>query len=98
MKFSLVFTKEAEIQLKKLKNDRGKAKQYKAVVKSLKLLKENPRHPSLQSHKYRTLKGPDGEDIFEAYAQQNTPSTYRIFFCYSKKKEQIVVISIIPHP
>jgi len=98
MNFSLVFTREAKIQLTKLKNDKGKARQYKAVIKSLKLLKENPQHPSLQSHKYRTLRGPDGEDIFEAYAQQSTPSAYRIFFCYGKKKEQIIVISIIAHP
>lgn len=98
MSFTLLFTKEAKDQLRNLKRDKGKAAQYKSVVKSLKLLKDNPRHPSLQTHKYHSIKGPDDEDIFELYAQQRTSSAYRIFFCYGKKKGQIVIISIIPHP
>jgi len=98
MTFTLIFTKEAEEQLRNLKRDRSKISQFKSIVKSLKLLRDNPRHPSLHMHKYRSIKGPDNQDIFEAYAQQKTPSAYRIFFCYGKKRRQIVIISIIPHP
>jgi len=98
MTFTLIFTKEAEEQLRNLKRDRSKISQFKSIVKSLKLLRDNPKHPSLRTHKYHSIKGPSNQDIFEAYAQQKTPSAYRIFFCYGKIRRQIVIISIIPHP
>ena len=47
------------------------------------------------------LAGPDGEEIFEAYAQNRTPSAYRIFWHYGPHQgdEKIVtVIAILPHP
>ncbi|HRU38409.1 MAG TPA: hypothetical protein P5511_00930 [Candidatus Goldiibacteriota bacterium] len=73
-------------------------KRYKAVVKALRFLMENPRHPSLQTHPYSALKGNDGEKVFEAYAEQNTPAAYRIFFHYGKTKGEIVILAITPHP
>ncbi len=38
------------------------------------------------------------EDVFEAYAEQDTPAAYRIFFYYSKIRGQIIIITITPHP
>jgi hypothetical protein len=40
----------------------------------------------------------DGEKVFECYAQNKTPSAYRIFFFYGRDKNQITVIAITPHP
>lgn len=56
------------------------------------------RHPSLNTHEYHTLKGPNGEKIFEAYAQQKTPGAYRIFWYYGLEKNTISIVAIIPHP
>lgn len=51
----------------------------KDVIKALRYMEINLRHPSLNTHEYHNLTGPDGEKIFESYAQQNTPGAYRIF-------------------
>jgi mRNA-degrading endonuclease RelE of RelBE toxin-antitoxin system len=98
MNFILNFTPSAEDSLKKLKTNTGLKKHYKALVKNLNHLKNNPKHPGLQSHLYHSLKGPKGEKIFEVYAEQNTPAAYRIFFYYGPKKGQIIVWAIIKHP
>jgi hypothetical protein len=58
----------------------------------------NPRHQGLNTHKYSSLKGPNGEEVFEAYAENNTASAYRIFWCYGPGKDVITIIAITPHP
>ena len=79
------------------KTDLGK---WKKVNKALQLLKSNPRHPSLQAHKWGTLKGraPGGQDYFTAYVENNTPSAWRIFFYYDPNERGVIKIaSIEPH-
>ncbi len=98
MIFDLDFSDQAKGQLRNLKQDKGLAKQYKAVTAALKKLQQNPRYPSLQTHEFHSLFGPNGEKIFEAYVEQNTPAAYRIFFHYDPGKGVISIISIIPHP
>ena len=99
MKFTLGFTSTAKEQLKNSEDDLGLRKQKKAVAKTLELLEQNPRHPSLQTHPYYSLKGPDGEKVFEAYVEQHTPAAYRIFFYYSSAtKGKIVILTITSHP
>lgn len=98
MKFFLSFAPTAKETLKELKQSHHLEKRYKAVTKALRFLRENPRHPSLQTHEYYSLKGPQGEKIFEAYAEQDTPVAYRIFFYYGTKRGEIVIAAITPHP
>lgn len=97
MSFSLQFTDEAKANLLELENP-ALHKQLKSVRKALGYLQLNPKHPSLHTHKFTSLEGPNGEEIFEAYAQNNTPGAYRIFWFYGPKKNNITVIAIIPHP
>ncbi|MEW5821798.1 MAG: type II toxin-antitoxin system RelE/ParE family toxin [Cyanobacteriota bacterium] len=98
MNFELLFTNQAISDLEKLENDKGLEKRLKAVRKALGLLETNPRHPGLQTHKYETLKGPNGEDVFEAYAENKTPAAFRIFWHYGPGKQVITIIAITPHP
>lgn len=98
MTYFLRFAGTSVEDLQRLKSANYLEKRYKAVTKSLRFLKENPRHPSLQTHAYSGLKGNDGEKVFEAYAEQNTPAAYRIFFHYGKTKGEIVILAITPHP
>ena len=98
MKFVLFFTPTATRALKKIKQDTGLEKRYKAVGKALHLLSENPKHPGLQTHPYYSLSGPNGEKVFEAYAEQDTPAAYRIFFYYGPAREAITVFAITSHP
>jgi len=96
--FGIQLTQEAQDQYKLLLNDKGLHKRLKAVQKTLQFLKHNPRHPGLQTHKFTSLKGHGGEEIFESYAEQNTPAAYRVFWHYGLEKQQITVITITSHP
>lgn len=96
--FQIRLTQEAQGRYEYLRNDRGLLKRHKAVQKALQFLKHNPRHPGLQTHKFTSMKGPNGGDVFESYAEQDTPAAYRVFWYYGPAKKQITVISITPHP
>ena len=96
--FDLLFTNQANKDLDELENNPTYAKRLKAVRKALAYLQTNPRHPGLNTHKYSSLNGPNNEEIFEAYAENNTPGAYRIFWYYGPDKKEITIIAITPHP
>jgi len=96
--FEIFLTDQAKDQLSKLKADKGLNKRYNAVKKTIKFLSSDPRYKSLKTHEFTSLKGPAGEKIFEAYAEQSTPAAYRVFWCYGPRKNQITVVAITPHP
>jgi hypothetical protein len=94
---ALRFTSRAIKDLEALSRDGGLRKRFKSVQKALGLLETNPRHPSLRTHKFQTMRGPTGEPVFEAYAENQTPAAYRIFFYYGTD-DQFVIIAVTPHP
>lgn len=96
--FDIYLTDEAQEHLHRLKTDKGLSKRYKAVKKNLLYLSTNPRHPGLQTHEFTSIKGPKGEKVFEAYAEQSTPAAYRIFWYYGPGQNQITIVAITPHP
>src|SRR3990167_4405187 len=95
--FELFLTKQAEDDLHFLENSAALKKRLKAVQKTLAYLQSNPHHPGLNTHKYSAISGPHGEEIFEAYAENNTPAAYRIFWYYGPAKKQITVLAITKH-
>jgi hypothetical protein len=95
---TLFFTPTAKKQLQELESDRGLKKRLKAVRKSLGLLQVNIRHPSLHTHEYKSLKGANGEKVYEAYAEQKTAAAYRIFWHYGPGKDVITILAITAHP
>lgn len=96
MPFTLVFTTEAQQQLADL--ERTDQKRAKRVKRALAFLEANPRHPSLQTHEYDSFSQLLGVKVFEAYAEQNTPAAYRVFWYYGPTKEEITIYTITPHP
>lgn len=98
MKFNLLFTEQADKDYTKLEKKKHSVKRLKAVRKALGYLELNPRHPGLNTHKYSSLEGPNGEEVFEAYAENKTPAAYRIFWCYGPNKNEITVLAITQHP
>ena len=94
----LHFTVEAEKNLLDLEQNKGLAKRLKAVRKALGFLEINPRHQALNTHVFTSLQGAKGEKVFEAYAENNTPAAYRIFWHYGPGEGQITVLAITPHP
>lgn len=97
MRFEILYTKTAAEQRDGLEKNPSSAKVWKAVRKTLAMMETNLRHPGLMTHKYHSLEGPDGEDVFEAYAQQQTPAAYRVFWYYGPDKGQITVVAITSH-
>ena len=100
MNVSIGYTDQARDQLKNLKNDPAKKAIHKAVSKVIKFMKADLRNPSLKTHKYDGYENPFDatKPVFEAYAQNNTPGAYRIFWVYGPNQGEITIIAITPHP
>jgi hypothetical protein len=101
----LRFTHEAAGQLQQLAADPANKGLHKQVLKTLGRLETNPRHPGLRTHEFQSLKGLNGERVWEAYAQNQTPDAYRVFFHYGPDEEAgnkripiLTIIAITPHP
>jgi len=95
--FSLCFTPQADQDLRELERLSSKKQVLKAVRKTLGYMESTLRHPSLFTHEFRSLKGPLGEKVFEAYVQQNSPGAYRVFWYYGPGKNTLTIIAIVPH-
>lgn len=102
MAHALRFTEEAAGQLELLK---AQPKLLKRILTTLGYMETNLRHPGLHTHKYSSLVGTNGEEVFEAYAQNKTPGAYRVFWHYGpdeiidKKRVPILtIVAITPHP
>jgi hypothetical protein len=98
MPFALQLTLRARYEYALLEDNPAVLKRLKAVRKALALLESNPRHPGLRTHKFSDRIGPQGQDVFEAYAENNTPGAYRIFWHYGPDKNVITILAITPHP
>ena len=98
IRFEISYTILAAAQRRALESDPGQARIWKSVRKTLALMEANLRHPGLQTHKYHREKGPHGQDVFEAYAQNRTPGAYRVFWCYGPGAHEITILAITPHP
>ncbi len=97
--FQIRFSEPADTAFAELRDDPSRAKRYRAVQKALRLLENNPRHPGLNTHEWRGRTCPHGDTLFEAYAENNTPGAYRVFFCYApNQRGAILIVAITPHP
>ena len=95
--FRILTTETFDEELDYLRRQKSMSARVKAIDKTLNLL-SNPKHPSLQTHEFTSLKGPNGEKVFEAYAQQNTPAAYRVFWHYGPGRHEITAIAFTAHP
>jgi hypothetical protein len=105
MQRQLRFTDEADRQLRELETNPAKKSLLKQVQKTLGFLEINVRHPGLNTHEYESLPGANGERVWEAYAQNQTPGAYRVFFHYGpdemmgkKRVPTLTIVAITPHP
>lgn len=98
--FEILLTVTAQAELERLELLLDKKGLVKQIKKSIGYLSVDPKHPSLKTHVYDSIAhpyDPKGK-VFEAYAQNNTPSAYRVFWCYGPDKRQITIVAITPHP
>ena len=98
--FKLFFTIRAQQELESLERTPRHAGLVRQIKKTLGYLQSHPQHPSLHTHPYSSIEHPyhSKDKVFEAYAQNNTPAAYRIFWCYGPAKRQITIIAVTPHP
>jgi hypothetical protein len=105
MRRKLKFTPTADAQLAALENSPSNAALLGQVRKALGYLEVDTRHQGLQTHEFTSLTGVNGEKVFEAYAENNTPGAYRIFWHYGpdeikgkKRTPVITIVAITAHP
>jgi hypothetical protein len=101
----LRFTEVALQTLKQLASRKADPGLYRQVCKTLAFLETDVRHPSLRTHSFSSLEGPNGAKVWEAYVQNRTSCAYRIFFCYGpdvvengRRIAVITILAITPHP
>jgi len=97
MQFKLQFSEEAKLRLVELEQDKSKKGLLKQLRKVLGFMETNLKHPSLNSHKFSGIPCKLGE-VFETYAQNNTPGAYRVFWAYGPGKRELYILDITPHP
>jgi hypothetical protein len=95
--FELKYTPAADSDYNALEKDASKVAELRAVNKCLGYMETNLRHPSLNTHKLDGWYGPKGEQAFEAYAENKTPSAYRVIWFYGPGRGQITIAAIVPH-
>ena len=106
MQRELRYTHIANEQLERIESDANLKAELKQVRKTLGYLETNLRAKALQTHKYESLTKRYGKEIFEAYAQQDTPGAYRVFWHYGPDEEDkngnriaiITIVAITPYP
>lgn len=96
--FTLLYTDEAQAVMDDLLA-RPRDVKTKKVKKALRLLRDvGPSHPGLESHKYHSLRGPNGEDVWESYVENHTPSAWRIWWVYGPDADTLTITTVGPHP
>ena len=77
------------------KNDASICKKW---GKALKLLSENPRHPSLRTHDIEALSERYGERVWQSYLENKTSGAMRMYWVYGPDQKSITIIGLEPHP
>ncbi len=105
MQRRIKFTPTADEQYTALEHAPSKDAIFEQVRKAISYLEIDPHHPSLNTHEFTSLAGANGEKVFEAYAQNNTPGAYRIFWHYGpdetkgkRRTPVITIVAITRHP
>lgn len=95
---ALVFTDEALRVLDDLAKPAYSAKLKKAK-KTLRLLHAvGPGHPGPNSHKFQSLTGPNGEDVWESYVENITLGAWHIWWLYGLTPDTLTILTLGPHP
>lgn len=75
------------------------SRSLKKAKKALRLLRDvGPSHPGLNSHKYQSMSGPNGEDVWESHVENKTPGARRIWWLYGPAPDTLTIITLGPRP
>ena len=76
---------------------KGEALIYKKLLKTFRLLSDNPRHKSLHTHEIKELIDRYEMKVWESYIDNKTPNALRLFWVYYPNGG-ITIIGVEPHP
>lgn len=71
---------------------------FKKWVKAMGCLRDNPRHPSLNTHDIDPLTKRYGIKVWQSYLENKTSDARRMFWVYGPKRKEITILGIEPHP
>lgn len=96
--FQLRFSREAASTLKQLERLGHTEKKLRKVRRTLGNIQRDPRHPGLNSHEFHSIKGVNGERVWESYVENRTAGAWRIFWHYGPGRSVITILTISEHP
>ncbi|NCD43303.1 MAG: hypothetical protein EOL88_14620 [Bacteroidia bacterium] len=67
-------------------------------VKTMGCLRDNPRHPSLNTHDIDPLTKRYGVKVWQSYLENKTSGARRTFWVYGPGRKEITILGIEPHP
>lgn len=71
---------------------------YKKWGKTLKLLSENPMHPSLRTHDIEPLTKKYGIKVWQSYLENKNSDAMRMYWVYGPNQQEITIVGLEPHP
>lgn len=71
---------------------------FKKLTKALDHLRNNPRHPGLETHEIDALSKRYGVKVWQSYLENRTPAAGRLFWVYGPGRMEITILAIEPHP
>jgi hypothetical protein len=74
------------------------AKDFKKLIKALRFLENDPRHPGLESHEIVPLSRRCKQRVWQSCLESKTPAAGRLFWSYGPGKGEITILGIEPHP
>jgi len=76
-------------------NDQAKLEK---VRKALRLLRQDPRHPGLNTYRYQNFPGVAKDvKVWHSYVENKTSSAWRIWWKYGPGRGVITILTIGPH-
>ena len=71
---------------------------YKKWGKALRLLSDDPKYPSLQTHEIQELTDRYGKRVWQSYLENKKSRAMRMYWVYGPDQHSITIIGLEPHP
>lgn len=71
---------------------------YKKWGKALRLLSDDPKYPSLQTHEIQELTDRYGKRVWQSYLENKKSGAMRMYWVYGPDQHSITIIGLEPHP
>lgn len=89
----------ADGELTALERDPKRAGRWRAVRKTLGLLEHDPHAAAVHTYEYRSLRGANGEKVYESYVEPpTTAAAHRVFWHHGPKDGYLTILAVTGAP